>query len=413
MTEFLKEKLADPFGFAVLVACVMLGVILLMVMYAIYFERKISAWAQDRYGPNRVGPRGVLQPVADAIKFLLKEDITPGRVDRPLYVLAPCIIFVVALVTFAVIPWAGQLRWPWSQRALPVQVASLDIGLLYILAVASMGVYGVVLGGWASNNKYSFFGALRATAQLLSYEVPLGLAILVVVLTTGSLRLERIVEAQLQTTWNVLLHPLAFLLLMLTALAETNRLPFDLPEAEQELVGGYHTEYSSMKFALFFLGEYAHMITASALVIVLFFGGWQLVPFAGWLAGHVSWLGWLGWLDHSVHPAAAAARLGIMLGKTAAVIFLYMWIRWSLPRFRFDQLMRLAWRGLVPTGLALVAVAGGLVYFGRAVSWWAPGLNLALLLAGLVLLSRLGGPVTGRQADLPEVRVRPAAVPGD
>jgi len=409
MIELVQSILADPLGFSILVMLVLIAIIMFMVMYSIYFERKISAWIQDRYGPNRVGFRGLLQPVADAVKFFVKEDFTPAGADRPLFVLAPCVAFFVPLVIFAVIPWAGTLQWPWSDRALPVQVASLDIGLLYILAFGSTGVYGVLLGGWASYNKYSFFGGVRAAAQMLSYEVPMGLAIIVVVLTAGSLRLEEIVGVQITTTWNALLHPLAFILFLISLFAETNRLPFDMPEAEQELVGGYHTEYSSMKFALFFLGEYVHMIVGSAFLVVLFLGGWQLVPFGGWLAEHVTWLAWLGWLDSSPHPLAALLRLGITLSKVCMLIFVFMWVRWSLPRFRFDQLLRLAWRGLVPPGLALVAVAGALVYVDRAASWWAPVLNLVVLLFVLMLVPWLGEPVTGRQVGLAPVRMKPAA----
>lgn len=269
MIDLLKTQL----GFSVALMVVLITIIMGFVAYAILLERKVCAWLQDRIGPNRAGPLGLLQPIADGVKFLLKEDFTPRGADRPLFFLAPCIAFAVAMIGFAVIPWGGPLDLG-GPEPVRVQVAGVDIGLLYILAVGAMGVYGLVLAGWSSNNKFSFYGGMRAAAQTLSYEIPMGLAILVVVLTTGQVRLEKIVEYQMQSTWNVLLHPLAFLILLVTAFAETNRMPFDLAESEQELVGGYHTEYSSMKMALFFLGEYAHLITVSAFMTALFLGGW-------------------------------------------------------------------------------------------------------------------------------------------
>jgi NADH-quinone oxidoreductase subunit H len=397
------EWLSNPFGFGVAISVVLFGVILLMVAYCIYFERKIAGWVQDRYGPNRVGPRGVLQPIADGLKFFLKEDFIPAMVNRPIFILAPGIIFLVACVGFLIIPWGGLVRFGDMTEPIDAQGASIDIGLLYLLAVASMGVYGTVLGGWASNNKYSFYGGLRAAAQLVSYEIPLGLAILVIVICSGEVRLERIVEQQAGTTWNVLMHPVACLMLMICAFAETNRAPFDLPEAEQELVGGYHTEYSSMKFALFFLAEYAHMITNSALIVALFFGGWMILPVA------------IPWLDTSTSISAMLLRVLIYLAKVSVFIFVYMWVRWTLPRFRFDQLMRLAWKGLVPIGLGLVAIAALLVYAGGErwyqlgpISIWATvGEALVVLLVWL-LLRAVHGRITGRQENLPAV---PETVP--
>jgi len=401
--EALSGFLTSQFGFSVALMVVLLGLILGTVAYCIYFERKICAWVQDRYGPNRVGPRGLLQPIADGLKFILKEDVIFPGSDRPLFLLAPALIFTIALIGFAVIPWGGQIQFA-NGNTVNVQVASLDIGLLYILAVGSMGVYGVVLGGWSSNNKYSFYGAVRAAAQMLSYEIPLGLAILVVVLTSGHLRLEHIVAQQVATTWNVLLHPVAFLVLLVAAFAETNRMPFDLPEAEQELVGGYHTEYSAMKFGLFFLAEYAHMITNSALMIALFFGGWSLLPF--------DVPGVSAWLNHSTSPWVGLVRLLIYGAKVCTFLFLYMWVRWTLPRFRFDQLIRLTWQGLVPLGLGLVAVAGVLVYLASPEArWWTPGpisiwapVGNGLVLAMVWLVVRWRrAPVTGRQANLPPI----------
>jgi len=353
MVDCLKDVLADPFGFSVVLMLFLIGAIMTTVAYGILLERKIAAWVQDRYGPNRVGPYGLFQPIADGLKFLLKEDIIPTNVDRGLFLFAPWMIFVVALLGFAVIPWGGEFRWPWmaADRTLSAQVASVDIGLLYILAVSSLSVYGVVLGGWSSNNKYSFLGGMRAAAQMLSYEVPIGMVILTVILATGHLRLEHMVEAQAGRffglsgfEWIIFYHPLGAILIFVAALAEANRTPFDLAECEQELVGGYHTEYSAMKLALFFLAEYAHMITSSALMVVMFFGGYML-PGWDWLNTDASWL-------------AMVCRIAVVGVKVGGVIFMYMLVRWTIPRFRYDQLMRIAWKGIVPMSMALVVIQG-------------------------------------------------------
>jgi NADH-quinone oxidoreductase subunit H len=389
-----RGLLSDPFWFPLLVMAAVLFLILNATAVCILAERKIAGFTQDRYGPNRVGFWGLLQPVADGLKFLLKEDIIPRRVDKPLFLLAPCLALIVSLVGFAVIPWAGEVHWPWMEAGTTVstQVARLDIGILYVIAVGSLGVYGLVLAGYASNNKYSFYGGLRATAQMISYELPLGLALLCVLLTTGTLRLEEIVNQQAHSgVWYVFVHPLAFLLIVICLFAETNRAPFDLPEAEQELVGGYHTEYSAMKFALFFLAEYAHMITGSAVAIALFLGGWAPLPFTSWLADNTAW-----W--------AMLLKFGVYLLKVALFIGVMMWVRWTIPRFRFDQLMRLAWRSLVPLGLLLMAAVAVLTLFGGQRVWWAGlGVNVLVLLGVLWWAARSKQPMTGRQEDLPPV----------
>ncbi|MGQ9649718.1 MAG: NADH-quinone oxidoreductase subunit NuoH [Phycisphaerae bacterium] len=393
MIDLLKTQL----GFSVALMVVLIGFIMGCVAYAILLERKVCAWLQDRVGPNRAGPLGLLQPIADGVKFLLKEDFTPATADRPLFFLAPCIAFTVAMIGLAVIPWGGlvSLGGPEPVR---LQVASVDIGLLYILAVGAMGVYGLVLAGWSSNNKFSFYGGMRAAAQMLSYEIPMGLAILVVVLTTGQVRLENIVEHQMQSTWNVLLHPLAFLILLVTAFAETNRMPFDLAESEQELVGGYHTEYSSMKMALFFLGEYAHLITVSAFMTTLFLGGWELFPFSS----RLGW-GWLEWIYNSQTLAAALCQFAIVFGKIVVFVLFFMWVRWTLFRPRFDQLMRFAWNGLVPAGIALVVLTSLLLYKNVVASIWSPLCNAAVF-AAAVLRFHLSSPaITGRQANMPPI----------
>ncbi len=316
-----KPLLESQSSFSVIVLAVMLFLILNATALCILAERKVAAFTQDRRGPNRVGFWGLLQPVADGLKFLLKEDIIPFHVDKVLFLLAPSLSLIVALVGFAIIPWAGNVRWPWlpapsaadgTTDTVSTQVASLNVGFLYLLAVGSLGVYGFVLAGWASNNKYSFYGGIRAAAQMISYELPLGLGLLCVLLATGSLRLEEVVDQQARTgVWNILLQPIAFLLVLVSSFAETNRVPFDLAEAEQELVGGYHTEYSAMKWAMFFLAEYAHMITGSALMIALFFGGWHFWGLPG--PDNVAW-----W--------AMLLRLAVYLLKIAVFIGFFMLI---------------------------------------------------------------------------------------
>lgn len=401
----MRDFLTSQWGVSVLLAFVVINALLGATAYCIYFERKISAWIQDRCGPNRVGPWGILQPIADGIKFLMKEDIVPNHVDKPLFIFAPAVIFLVAFIGFAAIPWGGQLEL--DGRLVDIQVTNPDIGLLYILGVGSMSVYGVVLGGWASNNKYSLYGAIRATAQMLSYEIPMGLCILVVVLTMGTLRLEEITLRQTGywagwvPQWNVFLHPVAFVTLFITALAESNRTPFDLAEAEQELIGGYHTEYSALKFGMFFLAEYAHMITASAFIAVLFLGGWHL-PGVSWTQ------------PEATQWYAVLAKVGVLSAKIILFLFVMMWIRWTLPRFRFDQLMHLAWKGLIPVTLALFLLATGLLFIEHQRSpVWALSGNLLILVAALFTASSSRLRVTGRQTNLPTIMPSDDLVRGD
>ncbi len=310
-------------------------------------ERRISAFIQDRLGPNRVGPQGILQPLADGLKFLLKEEVIPNHVDRFLYLLAPAIILTPALMTFAVVPFGDQITTYIAGHLVTIrfQIADLDVGILYIVAIASLGVYGLVVGGYASNNKYSLLGGLRSSAQMISYELPMGLAIISVVMMTGSLRLQDIVVDQFGM-WNIIRQPLAAIIFIVAAFAETNRLPFDLPEAEQELVGGYHTEYSSMKFASFFLAEYTNMITASALIVTLFFGGWH-VPFLHQANLPVLW-------EQIIQILAFVIKTGFFL-------FFFIWVRWTLPRFRYDQLMNLGWKALLPLGLLNIVITAAVM----------------------------------------------------
>ena len=403
--SFVQYILADQFWFAILLILACIGGILGACAFSILVERKISAYTQDRYGPSRVGYRGLFQSAADGLKMLLKEDIIPGKIDRGLFLLAPSIAFTVSLLGFAIIPWAGNVHWPWMAEGATVStlIADIDIGFLYLIAVASMGVYGVVLAGFASNNKYSFYGGIRAAAQMISYEIPLGLGLICILLMVGSLRLDEIVTAQVNSgLWFVCYQPLVFVMLLICGFAETNRAPFDLPECEQELVGGFHTEYSALKFGMFFLGEYAHMITGSALLIALFFGGYDPIPFWGAFADG-------GLLAENTAWWAMLIKLGVYCAKISVFILFYMLIRWTLPRFRFDQLRRVAWKGLIPIGMLLLLATSLLVVFD-----WHQNLiasliaNVVVLVIALVWCGRSKVLVTGRQENMPEIKVRPS-----
>ena len=314
------------------------------VMVMIWAERRVSGWMQDRLGPNRVGPQGLLQPIADGLKFMFKEDLIPNHVDKPLYVLAPAMLLVPALVTVAVVPFGSSIEL--FGETINLQIADLNIGILYILAITSLGVYGVVLGAWASNNKYSLLGGLRSSAQMISYELTLGLGIIGILMLTSSLSLRTIAIEQgaYPWEWNFLIHFPAFLAFTTAMFAETNRLPFDLAEAEQELVAGYHTEYSSMKFAMFFMAEYMNMIVGSAVVVTLFLGGWHFFGLEN--VGGPVWSGLISF--------------GIFFVKTAIFLFVFIWVRWTLPRFRYDQLMNFGWKFLLPVALTAIVVTGTL-----------------------------------------------------
>jgi NADH-quinone oxidoreductase subunit H len=331
-----------------------------VVAYTTLAERKISAWIQDRHGPNRVGPWGLLQPIADGIKNFLKEETMPATANRFWFVAGPMLAIIPALVTIAVVPFAAPLPTPWG--VVDMIVADIPIGILYILALSSLGVFGIVLSGWASNNKYAFLGGLRASAQMVSYEVALGLSLVTVLMLAGNVTLTRIVWQQQELDlWFALPLSLGFILFLISAFAETNRLPFDMPEAESELVTGYHTEYSSMKFSMFFIAEYAHMVTASALMATLFFGGWDLPGSwdnAYWYQGML-----IRGFDAAGAPIAAdpawwktLLTFGAFAAKTGFFLFVYIWVRWTLPRFRYDQVMSLGWKVMLPTGLAYVMV---------------------------------------------------------
>jgi NADH-quinone oxidoreductase subunit H len=353
-----------------LVVFTALHVILVCCAYAIWLERRLSAWMQDRVGPNRVGPWGLLQPIADGLKFFLKEDYTPNHVDRALFTAAPALLAIPSLISFVVIPWGGVLDLatiPFAGLTGTVKLvgADVNIGVVYMLAMASLSVYGVALGSWASNNKFAFLGGLRASAQIISYEIPMGVCMLAVILMCGSFTPGEIIASQQAGTWNIVQQPLAAVLFYVCMLAETNRLPFDLAECESELVGGYHTEYSSMRFALFFLAEYFNMIAGAALFCVLFLGGWSVNPLGAFIPGDLPLVGGL---------PLVLAQVGVMAAKTAAVVTLGIALRWTLPRFRFDQLMRLAWEGMIPTSLLILTCTAVFMYFGLVQWMWAGSL---------------------------------------
>jgi NADH-quinone oxidoreductase subunit H len=361
----------------VLVIVIALHVILVACAYSIMLERKLSAWMQDRVGPNRTGPKGMMQPLADGLKFLIKEDYTPAGVDRSIFTLAPALIIISAMLGFAIIPWGGILDLSTLPKAVvdwlgvegvTVRVvgADVNVGVIYLIAAASLGVYGVALGGWASNSKFSFLGGLRASAQMISYEIPMGVALLCVVLAAGTLDPMGIVQSQQSGAWNIIQQPLAAIIFYICMLAEANRAPFDLAEAESELVGGYHTEYSSMRFAMFFLAEYFHMITGAAFFSLLFLGGWSVNPVGALLPG----------LDLPAQGSVGMVLLhvAVMGGKTFLLVAFAMAIRWTLPRFRFDQLMKLAWEGMIPASILLLAAASVMVYLGLETWMWVASL---------------------------------------
>lgn len=313
---------------------IIVTIMFLTVAYLVYFERKVSAWVQNRLGPNRVGYRGLLQPFADVFKLLVKEDIIPDAANKPLHTLAPFIALFVAFATYAVIPFGPSINI--FGYDIKLVVADVNIGILYVLALTSLGVYGITFAGWSSGSKYSLLGGVRSSAQMISYEVSMGFSIAGVILFAESLRPIDIVNAQYGWMWNIVLQPIGFITFVVSAFAETNRLPFDLPEAEPELVGGYHTEYSSFKFAGFFLAEYANMIIASCMIVTLYLGGWQ-IPYIDKLG-----------LSETL---TVILQVGAFIFKTIFMLFVFLWVRWSIPRFRYDQLMNIGWKVMFPLAL--------------------------------------------------------------
>ena len=321
---------------------------LIIAMYSTFAERKVAAILQDRKGPNRAGPFGILQPLADGLKLFFKEEIIPNFSSKFLFILGPCLAMLTAMMIGAVIPWGNKIHI--FGRDVSLQIADINIGILYVFGVVSMGVYGIMIGGWASNNKFSLFGALRATSQIISYELAMGIALISLLMVTGTLSLKEMVGGQMDHYWNFFKQPLGFLLFLICAFAECNRTPFDLAEAENELVGGYHTEYSSMKLGFYLFAEYINMFLSSAVMVSLYFGGYD-VPFVNDSA-LIEKIG-LNWV-------AIIQGLTLFI-KIVGFLFLFMWVRWTIPRFRYDQLMNLGWKVLIPLALFNMLVTGGLI----------------------------------------------------
>ena len=405
---------------SVLKLLIIFTITMVSVAYMTLLERKVSAWMQNRLGPNRIGPGGLLQPVADGIKNLIKEETFPKTASSALFFLAPCMAFVPALIISGVIPWAAPLPVTFDvtlpvigeishSGTTPIAITDLPVGFLYVLAITSLGVYGIVLAGWSSNSKYSLIGGLRAAAQMVSYEVALGLSVVPVLLLVGTVSFSALVEAQ-HRTWYIVPLSLGFILFFVSGFAETNRAPFDLPEAESELVAGYHTEYSAFKFSMFFIAEYANVLTSCAMTVSLFLGGWD-IPFTRW--------------DETPGLLQTLATAIAMAVKTSMLIFVVMWVRWTLPRFRYDQLMALGWKVMLPLGLVYIVVVTGTLYIlqnllgwsGRAALLGLGGVSAVLVFLLVVVVDRGillkgSGP---RRADRPLIagRLRPAAVRGE
>lgn len=359
----LEQILKTAFPFIVISIGVLLGfqAVLMIVAYTVLGERKILGWMQGRIGPNRVGPWGVLQPFADLLKFIFKEDLTPDKSTKFVYFLAPMVALTCALMPIVVYPFGPSITtvdWTFlpyglgeGVKALPLTIAKIDVGVLFVLGITSVGVYGIALAGWSSNSKYSLMGGLRSSAQMISYELAMGASVIGVVMLAGTLDLNGIIYAQQQSTfrWFIIPQFIGFFVFLISAFAETNRVPFDLPEAETELVAGFHTEYSALKFALFFMAEYVNMFTVSMMCTVLFLGGWYVPGLS-----HIFEVGSI--------PYALVSHVAF-IGKICAFLFLYIWVRGTLPRFRFDQLMNFGWKFLLPVALANVIVTIVVVFF--------------------------------------------------
>lgn len=347
--------LAIDWGFLiekfVLILVVVMGS-LVIAMYTTYAERKVAAILQDRRGPNRAGPFGILQPVADGLKLFFKEEIIPNFSSKFLFILGPAMAMLTAIMTGAVVPWGNVIHF--FGRDIQLQIADVDVGILYVFAVVSMGVYGIMIGAWASNNKYSLMGGMRATSQIISYELAMGISLIALIMVTGNLSIKQMVVQQQEGMWNFFYQPLGFLIFLICAFAECNRTPFDLAEAENELIGGYHTEYSSMKLGFYLFSEYINMFVSSVIMSSLFFGGYDVLPFVDESKWGLSdnWMALIG--------------IAALMTKVVFFLFLFMWVRWTIPRFRYDQLMNLGWKILIPLALINMLVTGGVIlYFNK------------------------------------------------
>lgn len=336
----------EPLLIKAIIVLIVFAITLLVATYSTYAERKVSAVMQDRVGPNRAGPFGLLQPLADAVKMFMKEELIPSVSNKWLFIIGPCISLLTACMTGVVIPWGGPITI--GETTFDLQITDLNIGILYLFGVVSMGVYGIMIGGWASNNKFSLIGAIRASSQMISYEIAMGLAIIALVMTTGTLSLKEIVLQQDAGYANIVYQPIGFLIFLICAFAETNRAPFDMPECETELIGGYHTEYSSMKLGFYLFAEYINMFVSSAVIACFYFGGYNF-PFQHELG---------------LSPnALSIVQTFFMFGKVLFFIFFFMWVRWTIPRFRYDQLMTLGWKILLPLALINIFITGIVMYF--------------------------------------------------
>jgi NADH-quinone oxidoreductase subunit H len=333
-------------AYKLILILVIFAITMLIALYSTYAERKVAAFMQDRLGPDRAGPSGLFQPLADGIKMFAKEEIIPNTSDRMLFLLGPSLAMLTALMTSAVVPWGRSLVINGKEYML--MVGNINIAILYVFGVVSIGVYGILIGGWASNNKYSLLGAIRASSQMISYELAMGLSLVALIMTTGTLNLKEIVDMQHGYHWNILHQPLGFFIFVICVFAECNRSPFDLPECETELVGGYHTEYSSMKLGFFLFAEYINMFVASCILASLYFGGYNF-PF----------------VDKLGLPTNLLSILGIIIffAKILFFIFMFMWVRWTIPRFRFDQLLRMGWKILIPLSILNILITGGIMIF--------------------------------------------------
>jgi NADH-quinone oxidoreductase subunit H len=371
---------------------VVIGALQGAVAYLVWGERRVAAFIQDRLGPNRVGPAGLLQPLADGLKFILKEELVPAGANKVVFLLAPVLILATATLAFATIPFGYYLPIGTDHPIALTIAPGLDIGLLFVFAISSLGVYGVILGGWASNNKYSFLGGLRSSAQLVSYELPLGLSVLGAVLLSGSIRLEDIIVTQAQSGWWwIAIQPLGFMVFMVSGFAEAARLPFDLPECEQELVAGYHTEYTAMKFGMFALSEYMHMITIAFLAVIIYFGGWHFWGIAPYTDANQVTLG------------GAIVRIAVLMLKILAMIFFFMWTRWTWPRFRYDQLMAIGWKIMIPLGLVNLLVSALAqeflpphAYLAKAAISWGLVAACVVFAAARASAEPIARPIAGR-----------------
>jgi NADH-quinone oxidoreductase subunit H len=353
-----------------------IGVIFLITLgvaaYSTYFERKIAAFMQDRIGPDRAGPFGILQPLADAVKMFMKEDFIPANSNKWLFIMGPCLSMLTALMTSAVVPFGDTLTL--GGVTFDLQGIDVNIGILWVFGIVSLGVYGILIGGWASNNKYSLLGAIRAASQNISYELAMGLSIIAILMMTGSLSTKAIVEAQQNGHWNILYQPMGFIIFLICAFAECNRTPFDLPECETELIGGYHTEYSSMKLGFYLFAEYINMFISGAVMATLYFGGYDY-PGVDFVTAQLG------------ATAATFIGMGALIGKALAFVFIFMWVRWTLPRFRYDQLMGLGWSGLIPLAMFNVVVTGLGVLLNQQILVGIGG--VVVFIAGIVVYDQL------------------------